>query len=100
FTNRGLRVDWLAVGPDGIIDLAALRSFMTMRPPAFVNLTLVASHRPLVQPVAEVAAICHEAGVPLWVDAAQALGHVPVACGADAMYAVSRKWLTGPRGVG
>lgn len=100
FTGRGLRVDWLAVGPGGIIDLAALRSFVTMTPPAFVNLTLVASHRPLVQPVAGVAAICHEAGVPLWVDAAQALGHVPVACGADAMYAVSRKWLTGPRGVG
>jgi len=38
--------------------------------------------------------------VPLWVDAAQALGHVDTACGADAIYATSRKWLTGPRGVG
>ncbi len=100
FTDRGLRVDWLDVGPDGIVDLEALRRFVRTTPPAFVNLTLVASHRPLVQPAAEVASICHEAGVPLWVDAAQALGHVPVACGADAMYAVSRKWLTGPRGVG
>jgi pyridoxal 5-phosphate dependent beta-lyase len=34
------------------------------------------------------------------VDAAQALGHVDTACGADAVYATSRKWLTGPRGVG
>jgi pyridoxal 5-phosphate dependent beta-lyase len=34
------------------------------------------------------------------VDAAQALGHVDTACGADAIYATSRKWLTGPRGVG
>ena len=33
-------------------------------------------------------------------DAAQALGHVDTACGADAIYATSRKWLTGPRGVG
>jgi pyridoxal 5-phosphate dependent beta-lyase len=40
------------------------------------------------------------AGVPLWVDAAQALGHVDTARGADAVYATSRKWLTGPRGVG
>jgi hercynylcysteine S-oxide lyase len=100
FTDRGLRVDWLAVRPDGIIDLEALRRFVAVTPPALVNMTLVASHRPLVQPAAEVAAICREAGVPFWVDAAQALGHVPVACGADAMYAVSRKWLTGPRGVG
>lgn len=100
FADRGLRVDWLAAGPDGIIDLDALRRSVAMTPPAFVHLTLVASHRPLVQPAAEVASVCHEAGVPLWVDAAQALGHVPVSCGADAMYAVSRKWLTGPRGVG
>ena len=38
--------------------------------------------------------------MPLWVDAAQALGHVDTACGADVLYATSRKWLTGPRGVG
>jgi hercynylcysteine S-oxide lyase len=100
FIDRGLRIDWLAVRGDGIIDLEALRRFVAVTPPALVNLTQVASHRPLVQPVAEVASICHEAGVPLWVDAAQALGHVPVSCDADAMYAVSRKWLTGPRGVG
>src|SRR5260370_901212 len=48
----------------------------------------------------EAAALCRAAGVPLWVDAAQALGHVDTACGADAIYATSRKWLTGPRGVG
>jgi pyridoxal 5-phosphate dependent beta-lyase len=53
-----------------------------------------------VQPVAEAAAICTQAGVPLWVDAAQALGHADTACGADVVYATSRKWLTGPRGVG
>ena len=29
-----------------------------------------------------------------------ALGHVDTACGADAVYATGRKWLTGPRGVG
>jgi hercynylcysteine S-oxide lyase len=100
FTDRGLRVNYLAVGPDGIIDLDALRRFVAVTPPAFVHLTLVASHRPLVQPAAAVASICHEAGVPLLVDAAQALGHVAVSCGADASYATGRKWLTGPRGVG
>jgi hercynylcysteine S-oxide lyase len=100
FTDRGLRVSYLAVGQDGIIDLDALRRFVAVTPPAFVHLTLVASHRPLVQPAAAVAAVCREAGVPFWVDAAQSLGHAAVSCGADASYATGRKWLTGPRGVG
>jgi len=34
------------------------------------------------------------------VDSAQALGHTDTATGADVTYATSRKWLTGPRGVG
>jgi pyridoxal 5-phosphate dependent beta-lyase len=100
FTDRGLRVAQLAVDGSGLVDLDALRQFVALTPPAFVHLTLVASHRPLVQPVAEAVSICHEAGVPVWVDAAQALGHVAAACGADAIYATSRKWLCGPRGVG
>lgn len=101
FADRGLRVAALTVDGNGIVDTDALRQFLGMTPPAFVHLTLVASHRPLVQPAAKVAAICREFGVPLWLDAAQALGHVDVAsCGADAVYATSRKWLTGPRGVG
>lgn len=100
FTHRGLNIVELDSGDDGVIDLDALRRFVMTRPPAFVHLTQVASHRPLVQPVAEAAAICREAGVPLWVDAAQALGHADTASGADAIYSTSRKWLAGPRGVG
>jgi pyridoxal 5-phosphate dependent beta-lyase len=100
FARQNLKIASLAVGGDGIIDTGALRRFVEATPPAFVHLTLVASHRPLVQPAASVAGICHAAGVPLWLDAAQALGHVDVALGADVAYATSRKWLTGPRGVG
>jgi hercynylcysteine S-oxide lyase len=100
FTRRGLRVTELPTGPDGAADLAALEQMLAQAPPALVHLTQVTSHRALVQPVAQAAALCRAAGVPLWVDAAQALGHVDTACGADAIYATSRKWLTGPRGVG
>jgi pyridoxal 5-phosphate dependent beta-lyase len=100
FENRGLRIAELAVHGDGTVDLDELGRFLAATPPAFVNLTQVASHRGLVQPVAEAAVICHAAGVPLWVDAAQAIGHVDAASGADAYYGTSRKWLTGPRGVG
>ena len=103
FGHRGLRVTELAADGDGVVDLAALERMLAQpraRRPALVHLTQVTSHRTLVQPVAAAAELCRAADVPLWVDAAQALGHVDTACGADAIYATSRKWLTGPRGVG
>jgi hercynylcysteine S-oxide lyase len=100
FAERGLRIVELAVDEGGVLDVAGLERTLASAPPAAVHLTQVASHRPLVQPVAAAAAVCRAAGVPLWVDAAQALGHVDTASGADAVYATSRKWLTGPRGVG
>ena len=100
FIRRGLRIHELPVTADGTVDTDALSKLLADAPPAFVHLTQVASHRPLVQPVAAALEICRAAGVPLWVDAAQALGHVDTASGADVIYAPSRKWLTGPRGVG
>ncbi len=100
FAARGLRVTQLPAHGDGTVDLSALERMLAAGPPAAVHLVQVISHRGLVQPIAAAAALCRAAGVPLWVDAAQALGHVDTACGADAVYATSRKWLTGPRGVG
>lgn len=69
-------------------------------PPDLVHLTAVGSHSGLVQPLAMIAQLCRELGLPLVVDAAQALGQVDCAVGADATYASSRKWIAGPRGVG
>ena len=69
-------------------------------PPALVHLTPLASHRGVVQPLPEVAEVCRDLGLPLVVDAAQALGHLDCAVGAAAIYSSSRKWLAGPRGVG
>ena len=69
-------------------------------PPALVHLTPLASHRGLAQPLAELAEVCRDLGVPLVVDAAQALGHLDCAVGAAAIYSSSRKWIAGPRGVG
>jgi pyridoxal 5-phosphate dependent beta-lyase len=44
--------------------------------------------------------LCRELGLPLVVDAAQGLGQVDCAVGADVTYSSSRKWMAGPRGVG
>jgi pyridoxal 5-phosphate dependent beta-lyase len=60
----------------------------------------LASHRGLAQPLAALAEVCGELGLPLVVDAAQALGHLDCAVGASAIYSSSRKWMAGPRGVG
>ena len=60
----------------------------------------MASHRGVVQPLQQIARLCSELGLPLVVDAAQALGQVDCAVGVDAAYASSRKWMAGPRGVG
>jgi pyridoxal 5-phosphate dependent beta-lyase len=100
FGHAGLAQLDLPARPDGLIDLAATQRLLASTRPAFVHVTHVASHRSLVQPVAEIAAVCHAHGVPLWTDVAQALGHTDTACGADVLYGTSRKWLTGPRGVG
>ncbi len=69
-------------------------------PPALMHLTPLASHRGLAQPLAEMADVCRGLGVPLVLDAAQALGHLDCAVGAAATYSSSRKWMAGPRGVG
>ncbi|GLW10554.1 aminotransferase [Microtetraspora sp. NBRC 13810] len=52
-----------------------------------------------LQPVAEVAAACREAGVPLLVDAAQTAGRLPLPEGWSVLTASAHKW-GGPPGVG
>jgi cysteine desulfurase len=52
-----------------------------------------------LQPVAEVAAACQAAGVPLLVDIAASAGRMPVPAGWSLLTASARKW-GGPAGVG
>lgn len=97
---HGFEVRQLPALDDGrlAIDEAAFR--LEENPPDLLHLTPVASHRGIVQPLEMVARLCRELGVPLVVDAAQALGQIDCAVSADAIYSSSRKWLAGPRGVG
>jgi hercynylcysteine S-oxide lyase len=85
---------------DGRVALDDAAFALGADPPDLVHLTAVASHSGVVQPLAMVAQLCSELGLPLVVDAAQALGQVDCAVGADVTYSSSRKWIAGPRGVG
>ena len=96
----GLRPQPLPVDGLGRADLEGIARLLTEDPPSFVHLTHIGSHRGLLQPADAVASLCRDAGVPLVLDAAQSLGHVDVDLGADVVYGTSRKWLSGPRGVG
>jgi pyridoxal 5-phosphate dependent beta-lyase len=100
FAAAGMQVVLLDADEHGVVDIDRLQHRMITNPPALVHITQVAAHRGLVQPVATIARACREAGIPLWIDAAQAVGHVDTAIGPDAVYATGRKWLCGPRGVG
>jgi len=98
--QHGLTCELLPVDGSGVLDITELEDRLTSDPPDLVLVDQVAAHRGLVQPAEEVVALGRAHGVPVWLDAAQALGHVRVPAGADAVVATSRKWLTGPRGVG
>ena len=97
---NGFEVSALPVDGDGrlLVDEAAAE--LAADPPALVHLTALASHRGVAQPMSALAEVCRGLGVPLVIDAAQALGHLDCAVGADAIYSSSRKWMAGPRGVG
>lgn len=85
---------------DGRLALDDAAFVLEEDPPDLVHLTPVGSHSGVVQPVSMVARLCAELGLPLVVDAAQALGQIDCAVGADVTYSTSRKWIAGPRGVG
>jgi pyridoxal 5-phosphate dependent beta-lyase len=97
---HGFTVRTLPTLDDGRLALDDAAYALSEDPPDLVHLTPVASHSGVVQPLPMVAELCGELGLPLVVDAAQALGQVDCAVGADVMYSSSRKWMAGPRGVG
>ncbi|WP_421843580.1 ergothioneine biosynthesis PLP-dependent enzyme EgtE [Mycobacterium sp.] len=98
--GRDFMVRPLPTLSDGRVALDDAAFVLAADPPDLMHLTVVASHRGVVQPLAMIAELCRELGLPLVVDAAQGLGQVDCAVGADVVYSSSRKWIAGPRGVG
>jgi cysteine desulfurase len=99
--REGLRVTYLGVGPDGLLDLEALRDAIT---PRTILVSVMAANNEIgvLQPLEAIGAITRERDVLLHTDAAQALGKTPVSTRTLAidLASFSAHKMYGPQGVG
>lgn len=99
--REGFRVTYLDVGENGLLDLPAFEAALTERT---LIASVMAAHNEIgvLQPLAEIGALCRAKGVLFHTDAAQALGKIPLdveAMKIDLMSMSGHK-LYGPKGVG
>ena len=102
--HEGAEVTWLEPDRCGHIGVDDLRAAIEQDPGSVALVSVMWANNEVgtVQPVAELAAVAAEHGVPLHTDAVQALAHLPVdfgASGADLVSVTAHK-IGGPTGVG
>lgn len=99
--TRGFALTELPVGTDGLLDPAALEK--AFRKETFAVSVMAANNEiGVLQPIAELAALCRERGVLFHTDAAQAVGKIPIDCedqGLD-LLSVSGHKIYAPKGIG
>jgi selenocysteine lyase/cysteine desulfurase len=99
----GVEVVRCADAPEGGVDLASWERLLSSRVFKLAALTWIPTNGGLIQPAAEVGALCRAAGVPYLLDACQAVGQLEVDVAAlqcDYLSTTARKFLRGPRGIG
>jgi cysteine desulfurase/selenocysteine lyase len=97
----GATLEYIRVTDDGRLDLDDLRSRLA-RGPKLVAFGHVSNALGTINPVAEIAAMAHDAGALALLDAAQSVPHMPVdvaALGVD-FVALSGHKMLGPSGIG
>ncbi|MBB2911901.1 cysteine desulfurase [Streptosporangium becharense] len=97
--HEGGSVETVGVGITGAVDPGAFREAVLAEGTALACLQSANHEVGTLQPVAEAATACAEAGVPLLVDAAQTAGRMPLPGGWSVLTASAHKW-GGPAGVG
>jgi len=99
--NQGCRVTILPVDHDGRIRLADLRHALDGGA-TLVSIMAANNEIGTLQPIQEIAALCHERDVLFHTDAAQAVGKVPVDVSRTAidLLSISGHKLYGPKGIG
>ena len=99
--KHGWRCTVTPVGPSGVIDLDALQEAVGADT-ALISVMAANNEIGVVQPLAAIGAIAHQAGAVLHVDAAQAAGKIPIDVAAmqiDLLSLTGHK-LYGPKGSG
>lgn len=100
--SSGVGMEIIPSGPDGTLDLSALKK-MIGPDTRLVVLAHVCNVNGALAPLSEVALICRNAGVPLFLDAAQSAGIQPIDAEALDLGMVAcsgHKALLGPPGIG
>ncbi len=99
--QRGVRVSFLPVGGDGIVDTDVLSRLFQ---PTTCLVSVMAANNVVgtLQPIGELARIAHERGAIFHTDAVQAAGRVPLDVSKDALdlVSLSAHKMHGPKGVG
>ena len=102
--HQGAQVDWLPVDSAGLLSPEVLRAAIERDPASVALVSVMWANNEVgaIQPVAELAAVASEHGIPFHSDAVQAAGQLPVdlaASGAAALTITGHK-LGGPVGAG
>ena len=99
--RQGFEVTYLDVGADGLLDLDTLRAALR-DDTILVSVMMVNNKTGVIQPVAEIGAMCRARGIVFHCDAVQAAGKIAIdvnALGVD-LLAVTAHKLYGPKGIG
>ena len=99
--KRGYRVSYLPVQPDGLVPPEALRRALTGKT-VLVSVMYANNEIGTVQPISEIGRITREHKIPFHVDAAQAVGKIPVDIDSDSIDLMSftAHKICGPKGIG
>lgn len=101
--HEGAEITFLPTGPDGSVTPAALREALADHDDvALVSAMWANNEVGTIMPIAELAAIAAEFGIPMHSDAVQAVGQVPLDFGASGLSALSitAHKFGGPTGAG
>lgn len=99
--RNGYEVTYLPVASNGLIELDALAAAVDART-ALVSIMAVNNEIGVIQPLAEIGALCRRHGARFHTDAAQATGKIPLdvnAMNIDLM-SISGHKIYGPKGIG
>lgn len=99
--REGYEVTVLGVEPDGLVDLDQLDAAITGRT-LLVSVMAVNNEIGVIQPIAEIGALCRAKGAFFHSDGAQALGKIPVDVEAMSLdlLSLSGHKIYGPKGIG